>query len=83
MTITESEILDAIRATMQRGPEQSGITTAELSAALGCHPDRIRTALRRLIAQQLVKPGSGHRIALDGMARHVPVFHWVGKDKAP
>ena len=80
MTISESEILAALRKAMeQRTGEPGEFTTLELAERMGIGPERVKGTLKKLIASGLAVTGRAHRMSMDGVSRPVPVYRLVLK----
>ena len=75
--VTESELLEALRAAVATPDRGDGLTTPELAQALGWSEDRVRRALRRLRAQGIVEPTRVRRETLSGVMQPVPGYRLV------
>lgn len=72
--VTESELLEALRAAVATPDRGDGMTTPELAQALGWSEQRVRDALRRLRAQGAIQPVRVPRETLAGVVQLVPGY---------
>jgi hypothetical protein len=78
LTITESEILDAIRTALASSVSgDDAMTTTELGTALGTNVARTRNILRGMIAAGRMAPTRVYRPSLDGYPRPVAAYRLV------
>ena len=77
--VTESELLEALRAAVATPDRGDGLTTPELAQALGWSEDRVRRALRRLRAQGAIQPVRVPRETLTGVIQLVPGYRLAQK----
>ena len=77
--MTESELLEALRAAVATPDRGDGLTTPELAQALGWSEQRVRDALRRLRAQGAIQPVRVPRETLAGVVQLVPGYRLAQK----
>lgn len=75
--VTESELLEALRAAVATPDRGVGMTTPELALALGWSEQRVRDALRRLRAQGVIEPTRVWRRNLGGVMQPVLAYRLV------
>jgi DNA-binding Lrp family transcriptional regulator len=82
MTITESELLDAIRAatTDDDGPTDA-MTGPELALAMGITDSPMRTRLRRLMKDGVIECVKVKRTSIAGVSLTVPAYRLIAKPK--
>jgi len=78
--ITESELLRAIEAALERQPDGAGMTTAEIVDASGLSKRRVLGALRSLKRAERLVVGRAYRRNLADVLVTVPVHQLVPVD---
>lgn len=75
MTITENDLLDAIRAALATPTEAGdGFTGPELAEAAGKSTTTVRQALKRLLASGTAEVVQLRRMKINGQAATVPGY---------
>lgn len=65
--VTESELLEALRAAVSAPDRGDGMTTPELARALGWSEPRVRRVLQGLIEDGVVEPTRVWRVNMAGV----------------
>ena len=78
---TENELLVVLREALAEGKEErKGMTTAELTEALGIKDERVRKMLRTLIGNHEVACQKVPMIAINGSRALIPEYYLVKKN---
>jgi predicted ArsR family transcriptional regulator len=78
MTVTQAEILEAIRAALAAQPQQSGaMTCAELCEAMGLSVEKGRKTIKQLIAAGVMEPTKLPMLYMDGTTRLTAAYRLV------
>lgn len=67
MTVTQADMLDALREAMAPVPSGDGLTGPELAEKLGCCPSVMRTWVRRWLADGTLEHVRLERVRINGM----------------
>lgn len=78
ISITEAEIIEALRAASSQGNGQDGLTIAEIRERTGWGLVRARDSVRSQIKAGRMKPCRVMREYLDGRLAPVSGYRWVG-----
>lgn len=82
MIISQTEVLDAIRAAMQQSQDTDGFTTTELARAMGCGAIKARETIRGMVREGRVIPTKLRRTSeLSGITSPVPGYRLQKKGK--
>lgn len=78
ISVTENQMLEALRAAMMPAGVADGASVQELSAATGRPIHAVRMGLRKMIAAGTAEVARGQRPRLDGIIGWVPCYKLKG-----
>jgi hypothetical protein len=81
MTISESDILQALQDALKRSPGGEGVTANEMAEAKGLRIEKVYRGLKKMIAAGQVVPVKVTRQRIDGMITLVPGYQVVTPKK--
>lgn len=77
--VTENDLLDEVRAALERQGPEDALTTREMCAAMGVGMPKMREIVRALVESGAVEPVKVLRPRMDGTPTTVSAYRYVKK----